>query len=53
VLAIVELVEQDGLRLTTRIVDISPEAVRIGLSVRVQFEQVEDVWLPLFRRDDR
>ena len=53
VLAIVELVEQDGLRLTTRIVDISPEAVRIGLPVRVQFEQVEDVWLPLFRRDDR
>jgi len=53
VLAIVELVEQDGLRLTTRLVDISPEAVRIDLPVRVQFEQVEDVWLPLFRRDDR
>jgi uncharacterized OB-fold protein len=52
VLAIVELVEQAGLRLTTRLVDISPEAVLVGMPVRVQFEQVEDVWLPLFRRDD-
>jgi uncharacterized protein len=51
VLAIVELIEQAGLRLTTRLVDISPEAVRIGMPVRVQFERVEDVWLPLFRRD--
>lgn len=52
VLAIVELVEQANLRLATRLVEISPEAVRIGLPVRVQFEQVEDVWLPLFRRDE-
>jgi uncharacterized OB-fold protein len=52
VLAIVELPEQAGLRLTTRLVDISPEDVRIGLPVRVQFEQVDDVWLPLFRRDE-
>jgi uncharacterized protein len=52
VLAIVELVEQAGLRLTTRLVEISPEAVLVGMPVRVQFEQVEDVWLPLFRRDD-
>lgn len=52
VLAIVELIEQKGLRLTTRLVDVPPDAVRIGMPVRVQFEQVEDVWLPLFRRDD-
>ena len=52
VLAIVELVEQAGLRVTTRLVGISPDEVRIGLSVRVFFEQVEDVWLPLFRRDE-
>ena len=52
VLAIVELPEQPNLRVTTRLVGISPEEVRIGLPVRVFFEQIEDVWLPLFRRDD-
>jgi uncharacterized OB-fold protein len=47
-LAIVELDEQQGLRLTTRIVGVPPEEVRIGQRVQVQFEQREDVWLPLF-----
>ncbi len=53
VLAIVELQEQPGLRLTTRLVGFEPKDVRIGLAVRVRFEQVEDVWLPLFERDER
>lgn len=48
VLAIVELVEQRGLRLTTRLVDLAPDEVAIGQSVVVRFEQVEDVWLPVF-----
>jgi uncharacterized OB-fold protein len=52
VLAIVELPEQPGLRLTTRLVDVAPESVEIGMPVRVEFEQVDDVWLPLFRRAD-
>ena len=52
VLAIVELAEQPRLRLTTRLVGIAPQDVRIGLEVRVRFERVEDVWLPLFERDD-
>lgn len=47
-LAIVELDEDPGLRLTTRLTDVEPGAVRIGLRVRVVFEQHEDVWLPLF-----
>jgi uncharacterized OB-fold protein len=47
-LAIVELDEQAGLRLTTRLVGIEPGAVRIGLRVQVTFEQADDVWLPLF-----
>lgn len=51
VIAIVELVEQAGLRLTTNIVNCNVGAVRIGLPVRVVFEQVEDVWLPLFEPD--
>jgi uncharacterized protein len=48
VLAIVELDEQAGLRLTTRLVDVDPGSVRVGLRVRVRFEAVDDVWLPLF-----
>jgi uncharacterized OB-fold protein len=48
VIAIVELPEQTGLRLTTNIVGCPPEAVHIGVAVQVVFEQVEDVWLPLF-----
>jgi uncharacterized OB-fold protein len=48
VIAIVVLDEQPGLRLTTNIVGIDPEAVAIDMPVRVTFEQDEDVWLPLF-----
>jgi uncharacterized OB-fold protein len=48
VIAIVELVEQPGLRLTSNLVGIEPDAVRSGLPVQVHFEQVDDVWLPLF-----
>jgi uncharacterized OB-fold protein len=48
VLAVVALDEQDGLRLTTRLVD-PPERLAIGDPVEVRFEQVaDDVWLPLF-----
>lgn len=48
VVAIVELPEQAGLRLTTNLVGCAPEAVVIGMDVRVTFEHHEDVWLPLF-----
>jgi uncharacterized OB-fold protein len=48
VVAIVELPEQAGLRLTTNIVGCPPEDVAIGMPVRVTFEQYDDVWLPLF-----
>lgn len=48
VVAIVELAEQPGLRFVSNIVGIPPEQVHIGMPVRVTFEQVEDVWLPLF-----
>lgn len=48
VIAIVELPEQAGLRLTTNLVGIAPEDVRIDLEVRVVFEQHGDVYLPLF-----
>lgn len=48
-IAIVQLVEQAGLRLTTNIVGIDPEQVTIGIPVEVVFEQDEDIWLPMFR----
>lgn len=48
VVAIVELPEQEGLRLTTNIVNCEPADVRIGLPVKVVFDHWDDVWLPLF-----
>tara|TARA_B100001113_G_scaffold211404_1_gene173465 strand:- start:126 stop:410 length:285 start_codon:yes stop_codon:yes gene_type:complete len=48
IVAIVELVEQGGLRLTTNIVNCDIDAVHIGMSVKVLFDHREDIWLPLF-----
>lgn len=48
VIAIVEIDEQRGLRLTTNIVNCAIDSVHIGMQVRVLFDQREDVWLPLF-----
>jgi uncharacterized OB-fold protein len=47
-IAIVEIDEQPGLRLMTNVVNCPAESVRIGMRVRVVFEQREDVHLPLF-----
>ncbi len=49
VIAVVELVEQPGLRLTTNVVDCDVDDVHIGMAVEVVFQQCEDVFLPLFR----
>ena len=48
VIAIVEIAEDPSLRLTTNLVNCAPEDVRIGMPVRVVFEEREDVWIPLF-----
>jgi uncharacterized OB-fold protein len=48
VIAIIELDEDSGLRVSTRLVDVAPEDVHIGLRVKVVFQQEEDIWLPLF-----
>ncbi len=53
VVAIVALEEQDDLRLTTNLVDVDPDDVRIGMPVEVVFEPYDDVWLPLFRPSAR
>ena len=49
VIAIVELVEQVGLRFTTNIVDCPVDDVYIGMAVEVTFEQAGDAWVPVFR----
>ena len=46
--AVVALEEDHRIRVTTNIVGCDPEDVHVGMPVRVAFEQVEDVWLPLF-----
>ena len=50
-IALVELDEQQGLRLATNIVGCPPEDVHIGMRVRVTFLERDDVWLPLFEPD--
>ena len=47
-IAIVEIVEQKGLRLMTNLIDCPPERIEIGMSVSVRFEQHGEVYLPLF-----
>jgi uncharacterized OB-fold protein len=48
VVAIVELAEQPGLRLTTNLVNCAVDQVKIGMPVRVLFENRDPVWIPLF-----
>jgi uncharacterized OB-fold protein len=48
VIAIVELPEQPGLRLTTNIVGCGVDEVHIDQAVTVTFEHHADVWFPLF-----
>ena len=50
--AIVTLAEQRGLNITTNIVNCPLEDVRIGMTVKVVFEHIEDVWLALFEPDE-
>jgi uncharacterized OB-fold protein len=47
-LAIIELDEDPGLRVSTRLTGVDPADVHIGLRVQVTFEHNEDVWLPCF-----
>jgi len=48
VIAIVAIEEDDRVRLTTNIVNCAPDAVRVGMKVKVVFEPDDDVWVPLF-----
>jgi uncharacterized OB-fold protein len=48
VIAIVELAEQDDLRLPTNIVGCEFDELRCGLAVHVVFEQHGEIFVPLF-----
>jgi uncharacterized OB-fold protein len=51
--AIVEIDEQPGLRLTTNLVGCSPADVKIGMRVRVCFEEREEgIYIPLFEPEN-
>ena len=52
IIAWVSIDEQPDIRLTTNLVGVEPQDVRVGLPVRVVFEHVDDVWLPLFTPAD-
>jgi uncharacterized OB-fold protein len=47
--AMVELEEQPGVRLTTCLVDVDLDTVEVGMPVEVVFDEQGDVALPLFR----
>jgi acetyl-CoA acetyltransferase len=49
VVAVVALSEDPTVRLATNIVGCPPAAVVVGMSVRVEFRAIGDVWIPLFR----
>jgi uncharacterized OB-fold protein len=49
VIAWVSLVEQPDVRLTANLVDVEPDDLFVGMAVAVEFEQHEDVYIPLFR----
>jgi hypothetical protein len=47
-IVLVALPEQDGLRLTSNLVNCPPDDVHIGMPVQVTFERHDAVWFPLF-----
>ncbi|OBI35422.1 thiolase C-terminal domain-containing protein [Mycobacterium colombiense] len=49
VIAQVAIAEDPRVRLTTNIVECEPDQLELGQQVEVVFEQVEDVWFPLFK----
>lgn len=50
---LVTIDEQDDVRLMTNVVGCAEDDLRVGMALRVEFEQQEDVWLPLWRPEGR
>ncbi|AIT79849.1 DNA-binding protein [Novosphingobium pentaromativorans US6-1] len=53
VVAAVELDEQERLYVFSNIVGCPVQDVRSGMPVEVEFENIEDVWIPLFHPVER
>jgi uncharacterized OB-fold protein len=51
-LAVVDLDDAPGVRITAKLVGVDVDAVKIGDPVEVLFEQNGDVWIPQFRPRD-
>jgi hypothetical protein len=51
VIAIVQLDEQEDLRIATNIVNCDPGEIEIGMPVRVLFERQGDIFTPVFEPD--
>ena len=49
IIAWVSLDEQPDVRLTTNLIGVEPDDLVVGMEVEVEFEQAEDIYLPLFR----
>lgn len=49
VVAQVAINEDPRVRLTTNIIEADPDELELGRQVEVVFDNIEDVWLPLFR----
>jgi uncharacterized protein len=50
-IALVELPEQTGLRLLTNLVNCDPREATVAMSVKVLFENHDDVFIPVFEPD--
>jgi acetyl-CoA acetyltransferase/uncharacterized OB-fold protein len=48
VIATVAIEDDPRVRVITNLVGVDPDEAHVGMRVRVRFEAVEDVWLPLF-----
>lgn len=48
VIALVQLDEQEDLRIPTNIVGCTPDEIEVGMAVRVAFEPHGDVFVPVF-----
>jgi uncharacterized protein len=51
IIGLIELPEQEGLRLTSNLVNCEPADAVVDMPVRVVFEQHEDVFIPVFEPD--
>lgn len=48
-LAVVDLDDVPGVRVTAEVIETDPEAMRIGQRMAIAFQQSGDVWLPQWR----